>query len=299
MDEIARVGIDLAKKVFHVTALDAAGAVMDRKRLRRAGLQSYLAQLPKGCVVAMEACGSAHHWARLAMRLGHEAVLMSPQFVAPYVKSNKNDVNDADGIAEASGRPTMRFVGVKSVAQGHIQQLHRARQMAVRNRTGQCNQIHGFLLEYGIESPKGMGAVLRRLAEVLEDADNELPTEGRALLRNLADELRRLDERVKLFDMQLAAKAQQLEACQRLMAIPGIGLQTATALVAAVGDAAEFRNGREMAAWLRLVPRQRSTGGRPTLLGIRCATSRSPTNMLKGLGARRKSPMIGKLLGHT
>ena len=190
MDEIARVGIDLAKKVFHVTALDAAGAVMDRKRLRRAGLQSYLAQLPKGCVVAMEACGSAHHWARLAMRLGHEAVLMSPQFVAPYVKSNKNDVNDADGIAEASGRPTMRFVGVKSVAQGHIQQLHRARQMAVRNRTGQCNQIHGFLLEYGIESPKGVGAVLRRLAEVLEDADNELPTEGRALLRNLADELR-------------------------------------------------------------------------------------------------------------
>ncbi len=268
MDEIARVGIDLAKKVFHVTALDAAGAVMDRKRLRRAGLQSYLAQLPRGCVVAMEACGSAHHWARLAMRLGHQAVLMSPQFVAPYVKSNKNDLNDADGIAEASARPTMRFVGVKSVAQGYIQQLHRARQMAVRNRTGQCNQIHGFLLEYGIESPKGVGAVLRRLGDVLEDAENELPVEGRALLRDLSEELRRLDERVKLFDAQVAATAQRLEACQRLMAIPGIGLQTATALVAAVGDAAEFRNGREMAAWLGLVPRQRSTGGRPTLLGI-------------------------------
>ena len=145
---------------------------------------------------------------------------MSPQFVAPYVKSNKNDVNDADGIAEASARPTMRFVEVKSVAQGHIQQLHRARQMVVLNRTGQCNQIHGFLLEYGIESPKGVRAVLRRLAEVLEDAENELPTEARALLRNL-EELRRQDERVRLFDWQLAATAQRLEACQRAHGDPG------------------------------------------------------------------------------
>ncbi|MCY3819338.1 MAG: IS110 family transposase [Gammaproteobacteria bacterium] len=193
MTNIARVGIDLAKQVFHVTALDDSGAVMERKKLRRAGLQSYLALLPRGCVVAMEACGSANHWGRFAARHGHRVRLMSPQFAAPYVKSNKNDVNDAD---------------------------------------------------------------------------NELPYEGRALLRELGDELRRLDERVRGFDAQIEALARRTPACRRLMAIPGVGQVTATALVAAVGDATQFRNGREMAAWLGLVPRQRSTGGRPTLLGI-------------------------------
>ena len=268
METVARVGIDLAKHVFHVTATDGDGAVLERRRLRRAGRQSYLARLPRGCVVAMGACGSAHHWGRLATRLGHRAALMSAQFVVPYVKSNKNDVNDADAIVEASMRPTMRFVGLKSVAQQHLQQMHRARQMAVKNRTAQCNQIHGFLLEYGVESPRRVDVLLRRLHEVLEDAANELPGEGRILLRDLGDELKRLHERVLAFDAQLAAVARDVPACQRLMAIPGIGVLTATALVAAVGDAGEFRNGRQMAAWLGLVPRQRSTGGRPTLLGI-------------------------------
>ena len=268
MDKTARVGIDLAKKVFHVTAVDDKGAVLERKRLRRTQLQSYLAQLSTGCVVAMEACGSSHHWARFAMCNEHKALLMSPQFVAPYVKSNKNDVNDADAIAEASARPSMRFVGVKSVGQEHVQQLHRARQMAVRNRVAQSNQIHGFLLEYGIEAPKGVMALRRRLTEVLEDAENEIPFDGRGLFRELGDELKRLDERVRMFDAQLATVARETPACQRLMTIPGVGVLTATALVAAVGDATAFRNGREMAAWLGLVPRQRSTGGRPTLLGI-------------------------------
>ena len=268
MEKVTRVAIDLAKRVFHVTAVDDSGAVLDRKRFRRPGLESYLAMLPQGCVVAMEACGSAHHWGRLAARHGHRVVLMSPQHVVPYVKANKNDANDADGIAEASSRPTMRFVPVKSVEQAHIQQLHRARQMAVRNRTGQCNQIHGFLLEYGIESPKGMAGVLRRLAGALEDAGNELPVEARALLAELGDELRRLDARVAEFDALIAGVARRSPACQRLGEIPGIGPLTATALVAAVGDGGEFRNGREMAAWLGLVPRQRTTGGRPRLLGI-------------------------------
>ena len=170
MDKVTRVGIDLAKKVFHVTAVDDGGTVLERKRLRRAGLQSYLSRLPTGCVIAMEACGGAHHWGRLAVRHGHRVLMMSPQFVVPYVKSNKNDVNDADAIAEVSARPCMRFVGVSSVAQEHIQQVHRARQMAMRNRVAQTNQIHGFLLEYGIEAPKGTAALLRRLAEVLDDA---------------------------------------------------------------------------------------------------------------------------------
>jgi len=268
MSNVTRVAIDLAKKVFHVSAVNDAGEVVERKRLRRAGLQSYLAQLPKGSTVAMEACGSAHHWGRLAARHGHRVLLMNPQFVSPYVKSNKNDVNDADGIAEASTRPSMRFVGVKSVEQQHVQQVHRARQMAVRNRTAQCNQLHGLLLEYGIESPRGVKAMRRRLPEVLEDAENELSVEGRALLHELGEELRRLDERVLMFDEQIAGIAARMPACKRVMAVPGIGMLTATALVAAVGDPSKFRNGREMAAWLGLVPRQRSTGGRPTLLGI-------------------------------
>ena len=267
MENMARVGIDLAKKVFHVTAVDATGAVVERRKLRRAGLQSYLALLPRGCTVAMEACSSANHWGRMAARHGHVVPLMSPQFVVPYRKSHKNDVNDADAIVEASSRPSMRFVALKSVPQQHVLQVHRARQMAVRNRTAQANEIHGFLLEYGIESPK-RGALLPRLAEVLEDAENELPDAGRALLRELGDEMRRLDERVKRFDAQIAAIAAHEPACQRLSAIPGIGVLTATALVAAVGDAAEFQNGREMAAWLGLVPRQQSTGERPTLLGV-------------------------------
>ena len=169
---------------------------------------------------------------------------MSPQFVKPYVKSNKNDVADADAIAEASARPSMRFVGVKSVEQECIQQVHRARQMALKHLTAQRNQLHGFLLEYGIASSKGTGALLRLLPEVLEDGDNELSVEGRTLLREL-DELRHLHARVQMFDRQLEATARRLKACQRLMTIPGVGEKTATALVAAVGDATQFRNARD------------------------------------------------------
>ncbi len=268
MTEITRVGIDLAKKIFHLSAMDADGNIVERKRLRRSELQSYLARLPTPCVVAMEACGGAHHWGRLAMRHGHEVRLMSAQFVVPYVKSNKSDTLDADAIAEASTRPTMRFVGVKSVEQEYVQHVHRARQLALRHRTAQTNQLHGMLLEYGVAAPKGASAMLKRLAEVLEDAENELLSATRALLWNMGQELRRLDERVQQFDLEISALARQMPAAQRLMTIPGIGEKTATALVAAVGDASVFRNGREMAAWLGLVPRQRSTGGRAVLLGI-------------------------------
>lgn len=268
MTDIRRVGIDLAKRNFHLTAVDERGEVVERKRLRRAGLHSYLTMLPPGCVVAMEACASAHHWGRLAARLGHRVLMMSPHKVAPYMHRNKNDVNDADGIAEASSRPGMRFVGSKSVDQQHIQQMHRARRLAVKDRTAHANQLHGFLLEYGIESPKGTRALLKRLAEVLEDAENELPVAGRALLFDLGEELRHLNERVQAFDARIGAVARAEPACRRLEAIPGIGPLTSTALVAAVGDAAEFNNGRELAAWLGLTPRQHSTGGRPRLLGI-------------------------------
>ena len=154
MTNITRVGIDLAKKIFHVTAMDESGQMAERKRFRRAQLQSYLALLPPGCVVAMEACGNSHHWGRLAQCQGHRVMLMSPHKVAPYMHRNKNDRNDADGIAETSSLPEMRAVGLKSVERQHLQQLHRARQLAVRDRTAQANQLHGFLLEYGIESKK-------------------------------------------------------------------------------------------------------------------------------------------------
>ena len=268
MTDITRVGIDLAKKIFHVTAMDADGRILERKRFRRARLHSYLALLPAGRVVAMEACAGAHHWGRLAESLGHRAMLMSPHKVAPYMRRNKNDANDADGIAEASSRPEMREIGLKSVPRQHMQQLHRARQLAVRSRTALANQLHGFLLEYGIESRKGIGTLLRRLPEVLEDAENELPPGGRMLLRDLGGELRRLDERVKRAETEIKSIAAADPACRRLEGIPGIGPLTATALAAAVGDASSFRNGRELAAWLGLVPRQHSTGGRARLLGI-------------------------------
>ena len=218
--------------------------------------------------MALKTCGSAHYWGRYAHALGHTARLMSPQFVLPYVKSNKNDANDADAIVEAAGHPSMRFVGVKPVASQHLQQLHRARSLAVKDRTAHGNQIHGFLLEYGIALPKGLIPMLKRLNEVLEDGSNELPMEGRALLSELAEELTRLDERVKVFDAKIEVISRETPACKRLQQIPGIGPMTATALVAAVGDGSHFRNGRELSAWLELVPRQRSTGGKPVLLGI-------------------------------
>ena len=268
MTDITRVGIDLGKSIFHLTAVDERGEVLERLRLRREGLHTYLSQLPAGRVVAMEACGGAHHWGRLASRMGHEVMLMSPHKVAPYVHRNKNDANDADGIAEASSRPGMRTVGLKSVEQQHVQHLHRARQLAVRHRTSQANQLHGFLLECGVASPQGVGALLRRLPEVLEDASNELSYAGRALLRELGEELRRHDVRVKDFELRIRAIAEADPACRRLMDIPGIGPLTATALAAAVGDARAFRNGRELSAWLGLVPRQHSTGGRTRLLSI-------------------------------
>ena len=268
MENVARVGIDLGKGVFHVTAVDAEGAVLERKRLRRAGLRGYLSHLPRGCEVAMESCGGAHHWARLALKEGLRPALLSPQFVKPYVKSNKNDVADADAIAEASSRPGMRFVEVKSVEQEHVQQVHRARQLAVKQATAQRNQLHALLLEYGVASPRGTGALLTCLAAALEDGDNELPAEARSLLGELGDELRRLETRVAGFDVRIGALARRMPAARRLMTIPGIGEKTATALAAAVGDASQFRNGREMAAWLGLVPRQHTTGGRPRLLGI-------------------------------
>jgi len=267
-EPIVTLGIDLAKRSFHLFGVDARGREVLSKKLSRARLSEFMANLPP-CTVAMEACGSAHHWARLFRTFGHTVRLIAPQFVKPFVKSNKNDAADAEAICEAAQRPNMRFVSVKSVEQQDIQAMHRMRSLVVERRTAQVNQIRGLLLEYGMEIPKGRAAVSRRLPEILEDAENGLSARLRAELSELAEELRHLDERVRHYDAQLQAIAQSDPRARDLMTIPGLGAQGATALLAAVGeDAHVFSNGRGLAAWLGLVPRQHSTGGRPRLLGI-------------------------------
>jgi len=266
-EPIVTLGIDLAKRSFHLFGVDAHGREVLSKKLSRARLSEFMANLPP-CTVAMEACGSAHHWARLFRTFGHAVRLIAPQFVKPFVKSNKNDA--ADAICEAAQRPNMRFVAVKSVEQQDIQAIHRMRSLIVERRTAQVNQIRGLLLEYGIEIPKGRAAVSQRLPEILEDAENGLSARLRAELSELAAELRHLDERVRHYDAQLQAIAQSDPRARDLMTIPGLGAQGATALLAAVGeDARVFTNGRGLAAWLGLVPRQHSTGGRTRLLASR------------------------------
>jgi len=255
------LGIDLAKNTFHLHGVGAHGKVVMRKKLSRSKLAAFMANLPP-CLVGMEACGGSHDWARKFRAMGHDVRLMSPQFVKPYVKSNKNDMADAEAICEAVGRPSMRFVPIKG------QSLHRAREQAVKNRTAQANQIRGLLMEYGIVQAKGIASLRKALPEILEDADNSLSDMFRELLCGLHDELRRLDERIAAYDTQIKVLSAQSESCKRLMTIPGVGPMTATALAAAVGDAKAFASGREMSAWLGLVPRQHSTGGKPKLLGI-------------------------------
>ena len=262
------VGIDLAKRSFHVYGVDERGQRVISKTFTRTRLSEFMANLP-ACTVAMEACGSAHHWARQFRGHGHEVRLIAPQFVKPFVKSNKNDAIDAEAICEAAQRPNMRFVAVKSVEQQDIQATHRMRSLVVERRTAQVNQIRGLLLEYGIEIPQGRAAVGQHLPDILEDPANGLSGRFRAELRGLAEELRHLDERVTHYDRQIETLAESHPQAQALMTIPGLGAKGATALIAAVGeDPRLFKNGRGLAAWLGLVPRQHSTGGRDRRLGI-------------------------------
>lgn len=265
--EIKVVGIDLAKNTFHLHGADAHGNVVMRKKLNRSKLAALMVNLPP-CLVGMEACGGSHDWARKFMAMGHDVRLMSPQFVKPYVKSNKNDMVDAEAICEAVQRPNMRFVPIKGIGQQDIQSLHRARSLAVSHRTAQINQIRGFLLEYGLPVAKGVASLRKALPEILEDADNSLTPMFRELLCGLTNELLRLDERIAAYGAQIKHLSEHSEACRRLITIPGVGPMAATALVAAVADAKAFKSGREMSAWLGLVPRQHSTGGKPKLLGI-------------------------------
>jgi transposase len=216
----------------------------------------------------MEACGSAHHWARKLETLGHTVKLMAPQFVKPYVKTNKNDAADAEAICEAVSRPNMRFVPTKNGEQQAVLALHRARQGFVKARTAQANQVRGLLAEYGIVIAQGIGHIAKRLPEILEDGENDLPGAFRQLLQRLGEHLKELDRQVGELEVQIQTWHRNNEASRKLAQIPGIGPITASALVASIGDAKNFEDGRQLAAWLGLVPRQSSSGGKQTLLGI-------------------------------
>ena len=265
--EVKVLGIDLAKQSFQLHGVDESGQTVLRKTLSRSKLSAFVAQLPP-CLIGLEACGGANHWVRVFKEFGHTVRMMAPQFVKPYVKSNKNDAVDAEAICEAVQRPSMRFVPEKSIEQQDMQSLHRIRSQLVGRRTAQANQIRGLLLEYGIVIPQGIRHVRKQLPLILEAADNGLSDLFRELLHELYEELVHLDKRLDGLEQKLLRLSAQNDDCQRLMTIPGIGLLSATALVAAVGDVSNFKNGRELAAWLGLVPRQHSTGGKPTLLGI-------------------------------
>ncbi len=265
--KISRIGMDIAKNVFQLHGVDSHEQSVLKKKLKRSEVLAYFRSL-EACKVGIEACGGAHHWARSLVAMGHSVVLIAPQFVKPYVKTNKNDAADACAICEAMSRPGMRFVPIKSVAQQDIQAVHRVRSELVKQRTAKGNQIRGLLAEYGLVVHKRIECLRVALPELLEDAENGLTGEFRALLDGLRLDLVKLDERVGEMDDQIAQSCRGSEAAKRLQQIPGIGPVTASALIAAVGDGRGFKRGRDMAAFLGLVPRQHSSGGKDKLLGI-------------------------------
>jgi transposase len=264
--KITTIGLDLAKSVFQVHGVDERGHAVVRKQLRREQVAVYFAKVPP-CLVGMEACGSAHHWARRLQEFGHTVRLISPQFVKPYVKSNKNDAVDAEANCEAVGRPTMRFVPIKTVEQQAVLSVHRVRQGFVKARTAQANQIRGLLAEFGLVLPQGISRI-RNGAPSLIDKARELPSPMRQLVDRLLENMKSLDRQVKELESQIKAWHDDSELSRKLEAIPGVGPLAASALVASIADARSFKNGRQVAAWLGLVPRQSSSGGKSRLLGM-------------------------------
>ena len=262
--EVATVGLDLVKKVFQVHAIGSDGAVLVRRKLRRAEVIGFFTDLP-GCVVGMEACASAHHWARELIALGHEVRLMPPAYVKPYVKRGKTDAADAEAICEAVMRPSMRFVPVKSAERQGVLVLHRTRELLVRQRTMLINAIRGHCAEFGMIAPQGARRSAELIGQVQAADAAVLPDLARSALLRLADQLDALAIEIHALERQLMAWHRQDEASQRLATIPGVGIITATALAASVTDPSLFRSGREFAAFLGLVPRQNSSGGKDRL----------------------------------
>ena len=265
--KLTRIGVDLAKQVFQIHGVDSHEQVKCRKQLKRGQMLDFFRQ-QEPCLVAMEACGSSHYWARELRQLGHEVRLIAPQFVKPYVKSGKNDANDAEAICEAASRPTMRYVTVKSAEQQASQSVHRIRSRLIRARTALLNEIRGLLGEFGrVAARPGIASTRALLQQALDESD-KLPGELNEMLLLLQDELQQQDIRVKQLDEMLRRQVGTDERVQRLLKIEGVGPISATAIVASVGDARQFRSARQFAAWLGLVPSQHSSGGKERLGGI-------------------------------
>ncbi len=267
MDNITTVGIDLAKNIFQCHGVDKNGHQLFSKRLTRTKLVTFIAKLSP-CTIAMEACGGSNYWGRKFRSYGHDVKLIAPQFVKPFVKSNKNDARDAEAICEAATRPSMRFVPIKEIEHQDMKMLHRMRSQIVKQRTALSNQIRGFLAEYGVILPKGLTYVRKRLANIIEDNHNELSSKARALFNELLADFHQLDSRVKSYDDKVTQEVSQNEVCKRLMKVEGIGPLTATAFWATITQPELFKNGRGVSAMLGLVPKQRSSGNRTLLLGI-------------------------------
>ena len=263
MEKVNTIGIDLAKYVFQVHGAAGDGRVIFRRRLRREKVLGFLASVP-ACVVAMEACASAHYWGREISRLGHEVRLIAPAYVKPFVKRQKNDMADAEAICEASQRPTMRFVAVKSEDRQASAMIFKARDLLVRHRTGTINALRGHLAEFGFVAPKGPAHV-ERLRVMVEDGTNDLPEPARALCQSLFEVICALSTRIGALDREIRERARRDGVAKRLMTIPGIGPVIATALEALAPPVETFDRGRDFAAWMGLTPRQHSTGGKARL----------------------------------
>ena len=261
------IGLDTAKHVFQVHGADASGKAVLHKRLRRSQIPDFFANLPK-CVVGIEATQGAHYWSRVIGSFGHEVWLVAPQFVKPYLNGQKNDARDAAAICEAISRPEMRFVPQKSIGQQDLQALHRIRSRLIGNRTQLSNQVRGLLAEYGIVLPLHLSQVRQQLPGLFSEDHPLLTSFSRELFASLYEELCAIDQRIQAMEERIQRVFKDNEACQKIAAVEGIGPLTATAIVAAVADGKVFRNGRQFAAWLGLVPRQHSSGDKQRLLGI-------------------------------
>ena len=261
MNDVITIGLDIAKNVFQVHGVDCAGDVVIRRQLRRRQVLPFFKKLP-GCLVGIEACATAHHWGRQLIGLGHEVKLMPPHYVRPYVKRGKNNAADAEAICEAVTRPTMRFVAVKGTEQQGVLMLHRTRELLVRQRTMLVNAIRAHMAEFGIVARVGIPRVKELLAVIADADDARLPPIARACLEGLAIQFMSLHEEIAIAERRILVWHRSSEVSRRLETIPGIGPITASALAASITDPEVFRSGRELAAWIGLVPRQNSTGGK-------------------------------------
>lgn len=264
---IKLLAIDIAKNVFQLHGVDPSGKAILKRSLKRVDLMKFISQLSI-CTIAMEACGGANYWGRRFKSLGHEVKLISPQFVKPYVKSNKNDRNDAEAIAKAAQDPDMRFVAIKNVELQDIQSVHRIRQRLIEQRTALSNQTRGLLAEYGVSLKPGIAKLRCQIPQILEQTNHDLTAYTQKLVCDLYEQLLELDKKITYYDGEIKQICAQNEACQRLMKVEGVGPLIATAMLATMGDPGQFKNGRHFAAFLGLVPRQNSSGGKDRLLGI-------------------------------